>query len=140
MFVLDWHSSGRLLILLFLKKELLDFFFCSDSAHRIHPMAGQGVNMGFSDVQCLLKNLERAVLDGADVGMYIMFSQVSLFFLRIIHRFVDVSCRLRTTTTTSIASQIVVDRFTQSSLFDGSFTSRSTAKSWSEFRQRIFPS
>jgi 2-polyprenyl-6-methoxyphenol hydroxylase-like FAD-dependent oxidoreductase len=38
----------------------------SDSAHRIHPMAGQGVNMGFSDVQCLVNTLERAVTDGAD--------------------------------------------------------------------------
>jgi len=37
-----------------------------DSAHRIHPMAGQGVNMGFSDVQCLVNILERAVQDGAD--------------------------------------------------------------------------
>jgi len=37
-----------------------------DSAHRIHPMAGQGVNMGFSDVQCLVNILEQAVRDGAD--------------------------------------------------------------------------
>lgn len=37
-----------------------------DSAHRIHPMAGQGVNMGFADVQCLVEVLERAVRDGAD--------------------------------------------------------------------------
>ncbi|CAF0966498.1 unnamed protein product [Adineta ricciae] len=37
-----------------------------DSAHRIHPMAGQGVNMGFGDVECLIKVLEQAVRDGAD--------------------------------------------------------------------------
>ncbi|CAF1216509.1 unnamed protein product [Adineta steineri] len=37
-----------------------------DSAHRIHPMAGQGVNMGFADVQCLVNVLERAIRDGAD--------------------------------------------------------------------------
>ena len=29
-------------------------------------MAGQGVNMGFSDVVCLVNVLERAVRDGAD--------------------------------------------------------------------------
>ena len=29
-------------------------------------MAGQGVNMGFADVQCLVEILERAVRDGAD--------------------------------------------------------------------------
>ena len=32
-------------------------------------MAGQGVNMGFADVQCLLNVLERAVQDGADFSM-----------------------------------------------------------------------
>ncbi|CAF3390922.1 unnamed protein product [Rotaria sp. Silwood1] len=37
-----------------------------DSAHRIHPMAGQGVNMGFGDVLCLINILEQAVRDGAD--------------------------------------------------------------------------
>ncbi|CAF3361267.1 unnamed protein product [Rotaria socialis] len=37
-----------------------------DSAHRIHPMAGQGVNMGFGDIVCLMKILEQAVRDGAD--------------------------------------------------------------------------
>lgn len=31
-------------------------------------MAGQGVNMGFSDVDCLLDVLERAVRDGADLS------------------------------------------------------------------------
>ena len=29
-------------------------------------MAGQGVNMGFGDVLCLVEILERAVQDGAD--------------------------------------------------------------------------
>jgi ubiquinone biosynthesis monooxygenase Coq6 len=37
-----------------------------DSAHRIHPMAGQGVNMGFADVECLVKILEEAIRNGAD--------------------------------------------------------------------------
>ncbi|CAF5187696.1 unnamed protein product, partial [Rotaria magnacalcarata] len=37
-----------------------------DSAHRIHPMAGQGVNMGFGDIVCLMNILEQAVRDGAD--------------------------------------------------------------------------
>ncbi|CAF1180487.1 unnamed protein product [Rotaria sordida] len=42
-----------------------------DSAHRIHPMAGQGVNMGFCDVLCLFNILEQAVRDGADFSSLI---------------------------------------------------------------------
>lgn len=41
-----------------------------DSCHRVHPLAGQGVNLGFGDVECLIKNLHEAVLLGADVGTF----------------------------------------------------------------------
>jgi len=39
-----------------------------DAAHRVHPLAGQGVNLGFGDVMCLADVIERCILDGASLG------------------------------------------------------------------------
>ncbi|MDA8786335.1 UbiH/UbiF/VisC/COQ6 family ubiquinone biosynthesis hydroxylase [Porticoccaceae bacterium] len=39
-----------------------------DAAHSIHPLAGQGVNLGFADVQVLAEEIGRAVERGLDLG------------------------------------------------------------------------
>ena len=36
--------------------------------YSIHPLAGQGVNLGFSDAQVLAKEVQRAFSQGLDIG------------------------------------------------------------------------
>ncbi|CAH2351239.1 ubiquinone biosynthesis monooxygenase Coq6p, mitochondrial [[Candida] railenensis] len=39
-----------------------------DAAHTVHPLAGQGLNMGQGDVQALVEAIEKGVTRGMDIG------------------------------------------------------------------------
>jgi ubiquinone biosynthesis monooxygenase Coq6 len=41
-----------------------------DAAHTVHPLAGQGLNMGLSDARELVTCLENAVSTGSDIGKF----------------------------------------------------------------------
>ncbi|KAK2583728.1 hypothetical protein KPH14_009646 [Odynerus spinipes] len=46
-----------------------------DAAHRVHPLAGQGVNLGFGDITVLVQILAETVVNGAILGDMIYLSR-----------------------------------------------------------------
>lgn len=49
-----------------------------DAAHTIHPLAGQGLNLGLGDVDCLVRCITQSAIRGGDIGSS---SQSPLFVL-----------------------------------------------------------
>ncbi|KAK7030693.1 ubiquinone biosynthesis monooxygenase COQ6, mitochondrial [Favolaschia claudopus] len=39
-----------------------------DAAHTVHPLAGQGLNLGLADVECLSRCIQEALRNGGDIG------------------------------------------------------------------------
>lgn len=50
---------------------------CRDAAHTVHPLAGQGLNQGLADVECLARVIEQSLLSGSDIGKP---AKASIFF------------------------------------------------------------
>lgn len=53
-----------------------------DAAHTVHPLAGQGVNMGFGDAFALSKVIAEGVAVGSDIGE-VCFMYLLVFFFPI---------------------------------------------------------
>lgn len=69
--LLTWQSD---IVAIPLQKQHLEHYFqdrvvfVGDAAHRIHPLAGQGANMGFADVETLMQDLVKAQKSKQDIG------------------------------------------------------------------------
>jgi hypothetical protein len=48
--------------------RLTNFNHGSDAAHSIHPLAGQGVNIGFGDAVALVRNIAHSIETGQELG------------------------------------------------------------------------
>lgn len=63
---------ANILIISFIVSSTSCLIF-SDAAHRVHPLGGQGVNLGFGDIVCLNDILGEAVYSGRDLGTCLTF-------------------------------------------------------------------
>ena len=60
--------------------EYCDHGVCviADAAHSIHPLAGQGINLGISDAIILAEEIERAISAGKDIGQLAFLKKYEL--------------------------------------------------------------
>lgn len=55
-------------------------FLFRDAAHRVHPLAGQGVNLGFGDIKDLIEFLSDAIYTGCEISKYFERYFGSIYF------------------------------------------------------------
>ena len=60
--------------------EYCDHGVCviADAAHSVHPLAGQGINLGISDAIILAEEIERAINSGKDIGQLAFLKKYEL--------------------------------------------------------------
>lgn len=59
---------------------------CRDAAHTVHPLAGQGLNQGLADVECLARVIEQSLLSGSDIGK--PWTKLSIFLGTLSNHFI----------------------------------------------------
>ena len=49
-----------------------------DAAHTVHPLAGQGLNLGLADVECLARCIHTSLRSGGDIGEFTIHLSISV--------------------------------------------------------------
>lgn len=52
-----------------------------DAAHTVHPLAGQGLNLGLGDVECLARCIQTSLLSGGNIGELVFCSLFPFLFI-----------------------------------------------------------
>lgn len=82
-----------------------------DAAHTVHPLAGQGLNMGQSDVASLISKLEKGVSRGLDLGSTLVLDEYTSDAWPSNHALLGICDKLHKIFTTSISPVVYLRGF-----------------------------
>lgn len=76
---IELEGERRFYPLSFLCKKLHKsrILLIGDAAHSIHPVAGQGLNLGMRDVESVIRQITAAKSSGIDVGSNYLLKKIS---------------------------------------------------------------